>query len=75
MYILHRDDQADSRRILVRPSLPDFLRKFSVYGRMHRLAIDRDRKSVRLPPAWNKYQHNNLVSFFACPRHIGNFAG
>src|SRR5437879_5368733 len=76
-FVLHRDDTADSPRIIVisqdgRTLSPAPVETLGpMLQRIHRLARGAANPPLRLPSAWTEFHHRNLVGFFAGPYHAG----
>ena len=70
IFVAHRDDQIDDRRIvIVAQPMIDGLTK-SALQRIHRVALA-NRLPIRLPPGWAEYHVDNRIAFFAWPPQSG----
>lgn len=80
LYVLHRRDKVDDRRIIVilrnNRIWPKEVNQAEQYilERMYQLAQLAEREAVRIPPAWGQHKYNNLVEFYACERDLSQTA-
>jgi hypothetical protein len=70
IYIIHRTDGVDSRRIVLISTGNPFVPAPSsswrrMLERVQRASIAAERSPVRLPPDWSEYHAGNLIAFFA----------
>lgn len=65
-FFVHRDDDGDSRLIVVYPQDRSVDTKAALQ-RVHRVALHAADRTVRVNPAWSVYHHDNFVAFFAFP--------
>lgn len=74
VYVVHRDDDVDDKLVLVaaeavdtvRAAVPQGLER--LFARIDRVARSAAAPPLAIPPQWSKYQHDNLLTFFALPR-------
>ena len=77
LYLLHRDDEPESRRIVVAlqkdgriwAKEADQAERF-ILERMYMLAERAGQTPLTLPSLWRQYKHESLVAFFACRRGV-----
>ena len=80
LYMMHRTDKVDDRRIIVMLSNNRIWPKEAnqteqyILERMYQLGKLAERKNVRIPPAWGQHKYNNLVEFYACERDLSQVA-
>jgi hypothetical protein len=80
LYVLHRRDKVDDRRIIVmlrnNRIWPKEVNQAEQYilERMYQLGQLAERETVRIPPAWGQHKYDNLVEFYACDRDLSQTA-
>lgn len=76
-WVVHRSDDETSRLVLVDSgAIGEVVSQRApldrALERIERVARGFRSPPVHLPPAWHKYQHDNLIAFFALPRQLND---